>query len=841
MSYELWDDVSVIDEPGEEDEPVSVLAAQLLPDTRGAPLAVPLNYEIITLFSEGLYQSPHKAIEELVSNSYDAGARTVRVILPRDDEEQGAETDSLFVVDDGTGMDPTGFATLWKIAESPKAKTVGKVNGRLPIGQFGIGKLAAYVLAWRLTHISKTRSSIHYTSMDFRRVQTHRLNSPNQPLELRLHKITVADAQKLLVEIKNRDRTAWSMLFGSSAKERWTVAALSEFKGLYDKLAPGTLKWVLRTGLPLTTDFTLFLDGEKLSSPRESKIPLYSAPVGGTHDAKGKELEKDHPGEIAVKQTGIEIAGVKGVIKGAARLYEQPLDRAKSGTQYHRSNGFFVRVRGRIINLEDELFGLEAQNHSAWSRFAMTVEADGLRTHLLSSREGVKASRAMVLFRKYLHEKFNECRAEYEKDAREKLKGLDIQQLLAEAPSRLVVEPLIDAVVDEMSEPSGSYYIGVPGVLEADREKWIADFTEQASKQPIGAFRFEAQGAYDRLARWDAQSRELTINRDHPYMAKLDSHTKNDTPLTMMSTVEVVTDALLRNAGVRGPALLDFFERRDRLLRVIAGETEANSADVLRALEIANEDDVALERAVGRAFELLGMDYERGGTNRPGDDGYLVTRLGVVQGKPADFSVVYDAKSTTSNTVAADKCDFGSLETFRKVKDATYAFFIGKAFASQDEPTGKVNSKLAAHDGPAMLLTLASLKRLINLQVTYGVPLAELRGLFENRTTSEVSTWLDDLEKKLSEKQVPLGLLLEQLEGLKSDPHDTPNVKAVRQVSDELKYFSADKLIAVLRGVQAVVGSSWIEIDPQTYDVVMHDKPSRIREQFDKRAVDDGS
>jgi hypothetical protein len=35
---------------------------------------VRLSYRIVELFSEGLYASPNKAVEELVANSFDAGA-----------------------------------------------------------------------------------------------------------------------------------------------------------------------------------------------------------------------------------------------------------------------------------------------------------------------------------------------------------------------------------------------------------------------------------------------------------------------------------------------------------------------------------------------------------------------------------------------------------------------------------------------------------------------------------------------------------------------------------------------------------------------------------------------
>ena len=44
-------------------------------------IEVRLSYRIIELFSEGLYASPNKAVEELVANSFDAGAQRVQVLL----------------------------------------------------------------------------------------------------------------------------------------------------------------------------------------------------------------------------------------------------------------------------------------------------------------------------------------------------------------------------------------------------------------------------------------------------------------------------------------------------------------------------------------------------------------------------------------------------------------------------------------------------------------------------------------------------------------------------------------------------------------------------------------
>src|SRR5205823_883830 len=113
----------------------SALVSRLDPEDQGEPIPVQISYEIIRLFSEGLYQSPHKAIEELASNSYDAGAERVIILTPRTGGDAPDKADSLWVIDDGTGMDAGGFRQLWRVAESNKKNNANDA-GRAPIGQF---------------------------------------------------------------------------------------------------------------------------------------------------------------------------------------------------------------------------------------------------------------------------------------------------------------------------------------------------------------------------------------------------------------------------------------------------------------------------------------------------------------------------------------------------------------------------------------------------------------------------------------------------------------------------------------------------------------------------------
>ncbi len=105
-------------------------------------------------FSEGLYSSPNKAVEELVSNAFDAGGSKVHVIMSPDRTVPEA---FIAVIDDGTGMNALELAIHWLIGTSNKRDIPEEKlpKGRKQIGKFGIGKLATFVLGRYLTHVSK--------------------------------------------------------------------------------------------------------------------------------------------------------------------------------------------------------------------------------------------------------------------------------------------------------------------------------------------------------------------------------------------------------------------------------------------------------------------------------------------------------------------------------------------------------------------------------------------------------------------------------------------------------------------------------------------------------------
>ena len=800
-------------------------------------IPVHISYEIIRLFSEGLYQSPHKAIEELVSNGYDAGATAVHVLMPQsagnsvnsgDDDEQvvtanqsvtdtAAISAPLWVIDNGSGMSSAEFFQLWRVAYSAKAEVVPSEGERAPIGQFGIGKLAAYVLAWQLIHISRSGDDIHLTSMNFRELEGRHQEDSSGPFNLELRKIDESTAKRLLADVETRDPQAWEFMFGKKPARSWTAAGLSDFKALYDRLRGGRLAWVLRTGLPLHTDFSIWLNGTQLEPSKSDRPTITSIVIGGEGDSVAAKL-----GLVATVD-GVVIPGIAGVISGSATLFEERLTAGKS-EQYGRSNGFFIRVRERVINLEDELFGLDVLNHAAWSRFAMQVDADGLRDHLLSSREGVRESTPISTLREYLHGVFNLCRQAFDVWNERQIDGLDLDQLLRDGPSIYVTEPLISAVTDVVESKLESFYIDHP---EFDSDitpaAWLSEYVKSAEESPFKKILFEATGKYDRALRYLPSTQTIIVNTDHPFIDKMSAGGKARGHVTLFSSAEIFMDALMREHGIPQSSALGILEDRDRVLRLLAGEQPSTAAEVLRLLDAAGRHSTALERVVGPAFRVLGFEYERRGGTEGGTDGVLYARLGRGSDQLADYKVVYDSKQTDQPAAPADKINIDSLEDFRRTENAQFGFFFAKKYAAENDPTAKLNRELVAATtrtpGPAMvtLLRIEDLKRIVLLHYRFGVTLTRMRSLFAKaHTVPEVVDWIDQLESELTglEQRVPLQRLLDHLEKAKHDTKAAPNVHAVRVLDEVLVAFEPEKLIAALQAVQTIVGSRWIEVEP---------------------------
>ena len=91
-------------------------------------------------------------------------------------------------------------------------------------------------------------------------------------------------------------------------------------------------------------------------------------------------------------------------MNGEFILYEDSLVEGKSA-ELGRSHGIFLSIRGRLINLDDPLLGMEAFSHGAFNRSRIIVNADELDSNLTSTREAVKESLPFRQLKEYIKKK----------------------------------------------------------------------------------------------------------------------------------------------------------------------------------------------------------------------------------------------------------------------------------------------------------------------------------------------------------------------------------------------------------------------------------------------------
>ncbi len=520
---------------------------------------VRLSYRIVRLFSEGLYASPNKAIEELVANSFDAGAQRVAVLLPADFHDRGA---TIAILDDGEGMDAGGLKQHWLIGKSDKRDLAKLPLGRQQIGKFGIGKLATYVLANRLTHVSKKEGKYYSTSMNFKTVDDRGDEEvePKTPIKIALRQLTEDQAKQAL---KSWLATAafhkcGLKLFGSNAAKSWTFAILSDLKEKVHEIRRGRLEWVLRTALPLRDDFAIYLDGAKLEPSKAGKGRLKKWILGKDIE----ELPKPAPDEIEATEDknqpndcetrfALEHKAV-GRITGYAEVYRDLL--TGKSDELGRSHGFFVYVLGRLISADDGHFGIppDELRHGTFGRIRVVVHMDALDDFLQSDRERIREGPVLKDAQNILRAIFNKIRPELEKADAEELPGARLARKLASSPASLARRPIIEMVRAVLDGKIKSRYIALPPLSnKGERDKLIAALEKRAEvpEQFVGGIDFVYDATSDDgIAVYDAVTGRLKVNGLHPFVgAFFDEFTSKASglPLEMFAMAEVLLESHL--------------------------------------------------------------------------------------------------------------------------------------------------------------------------------------------------------------------------------------------------------------------------------------------------------
>lgn len=642
-------------------------------DIVGDPIAVRLSNEIVTLLSSQLYQSPLKAIEELVVNAYDADAGECRVYVPDKIEDSSA----IVVFDDGVGMDREGLSDLWHIAKSKKRSEDYRRTERKQIGKFGIGKLATYAVADRITYLSRREDVILAVTADFRKFDQ------DVPVHLPVTRVdpwSELEGSKDLGTLCGSAGLPPASLFGAGLTT-WTIVILEKLKSEFHF---GRLKWVLSTAMPLCADFKLYLNGQEVESSKAKTAAFVQFDVTALPERRLLSAGKATGENWRIDAGRLSTESFPSGVTGTVLVAEHSLHTGKSA-DLQRSHGFFVRVRGRLVNETDPLFGLSPLSYQTFNRFHADLFIDDLDAVVAAPREGIVESSLKQKVLPLLSEIFYEARDRYEnhqtrKDEEEKRKR---EHERGYVPERLVEYPLADV----LSVPSRGTVDGA----EPDDTWFFLDVTDDTDMSALvrglyGArrdrkyrYRYSGHGSSKRIVKFNPKDHPtFDVNADHDLVLAYYEDPRARRLLEDVITAEVMLEVYLRQCGVPGHVVGQVLERRDSLMRGLANEEAFSLGLISQSLIDGASDEHDLEVALIAAVRALGFVAKHmGGAGEP--DG-----IGRFTGYPREeYTITLEAKSSQRTPTLAH-LDFAGIEEHMRSYGAAGCLLVAPRYPGSD-------------------------------------------------------------------------------------------------------------------------------------------------------------
>lgn len=757
-------------------------------------IPVTISYKIIELFSAGLYSSPNKAFEELVSNLYDAGASQVSVYVPLD---KSLPESIIWVADNGSSMNKAELKQFWKIGESDKR--INENQDRMPIGKFGIGKLATYVLTHKLTLLCKANDGKYYaTTMNYSNIN----KDSSETISLDEKQLTLEEVKSILSPLikKGQQDLLKFKLWGDDAATTWTFAILSELKTKATEIKEGRLKWILSTALPLNPGFNLSFNGAAIQSSKGGIEP-WKTWVFGKDDEVATKFQYS-VGSYKEKPC-VHLPNLNNVT-GQIDLYRDSLLTGKSADT-GRSNGIFLNVRGRLVNIDDPLIGMPALSHGVFNRARIIVNADELDDYITSTRESIKSSAALENLREYIQRKFTQAKDWYFASMEDEEKKNRAAYKISYASASLSRRPLIVVAKKFLDGEIGDLVLTeIPNNLSIQEKtnfitKLEADLT--TDKGIIQNVQWVNLNPEDPIAKLELVSGFAKINLMHPFFANFLEEVKSTLPFELIALTEILTECLLLDSGINQDEVREIMFKRDSILRELTFSDKPNAPFVASLLQASLGDSTGLEKGVTYAFNSLGYETTHiGGPGKP--DGKAVAYLGPLNSLE-NYSITFDAKSTLKNKIKATTTHITGVDRHRDNYKSNYACVVAIDYEGADEPNSAVNTEAKKHK--INLIRAKDLMVLVLISSPKQIGPKQLRNFFENcHTVIETTKWIQELRTK----EVARGPIKELLEeAFKSNKTDTEpsNLYALRKSNPELMKHSFESLKSLVQSIERLV------------------------------------
>lgn len=520
----------------------------------------------------------------------------------------------------------------------------------------------------------------------------------------------------------------------------WTIAILSSLKSAGKALRVGWVRRILRAALPLGHDLVIILNDGVLEPSKVDASISADWSLGQGIDLPDIELPGGDVWEVTTLPSSIALSHI-GTVTGRVVLYKNSISGGKSDDVVH-SNGFFINVLGRVINLDDPYFGLENLSHSAWSRFRATIRADGLDAYLAVNRESLLHYEYVDGFRRFLLSLFNKARTAH--DSASRANWPDVGAMITNAWHNVPLGPLSRTVATHAATP-----LLLPDIIDISN---VDDYTSLSQRWKsitpddhgdlIQDIVFEPRPPEAPLARYDLGAQKIVINQNHPFVIEHGQSADQKALLRDAILVDILTEFYMLDTGIHDHIRREVAMYRDQLLRLVARVSRRNAVQVAQLLVDVATHPKAFEQIVGDALEHLGFIVTRLGQSgepegiaaaplppRPTMDPYVhETRA---------YKFTYDAKSTNKTRVQTKDVNISGLARHRRKHGADYTLVVAPDFADgtalPDECAAHRVTPLRADDLARLLIALAT---------TGPVDVDEFASLFEVTSPDDAGEWV---------------------------------------------------------------------------------------------------
>ena len=532
----------------------------------------------------------------------------------------------------------------------------------------------------------------------------------------------------------------------------WTLVLMTSLRKTGTTIQKGRLKHMLRSALPLTSDVSIVLNDEPLQ-PTKIDTEVQASWILGRNlhieNLTVSDLDSsglDETVQIKSCDDGdrpfIEIEGIEGKVSGQVTLYASRISRGKSETSgLGASNGYFINILGRVINLDHPDFGLKNLSHGTWSQFRATFRADGLDRDISVEREGLRESRAVKIFKAFLMATFNKARMKLA-EART-TEWPSAGDVLDGSWKNIPLKPLAEVVTERLSSGQGlPKSIEGPGSAEYAEVKrhWIQTVDANPGDM-ISAIRSEKFKEDFPFSKYVLQSRELLINELHPYFIARSGSVGERLVLQDFALANFLTELYWISHQVDSVTLDEGRDFRDAFLRLLAQLKRKTGTQIALMLEEVKSHADGLEVIVGDALDYVGFYVTpMAGNGEPEGIARAPMSPDVSEPARASYSFTYDAKSTEKENgrVTNAHVRASALARHREDNGADYSLVVAPDFqlgALQKECQSNKVTPLRTRD----------LAKLLVLSAASGdVDFVEFRKIFLLYDPDRVHDWVED-------------------------------------------------------------------------------------------------